>query len=88
MDITELACQNIVEVIQMFLGPLDASAHHQGRKALLVYMDSVLDQSEINKGDLEDVMVKVAFKENLTSSFGDDITSRLEKFFSGLVIKV
>lgn len=56
-------------MVQVFLGPLDASAHHQGRKALLVYMDSVFDQREINKGDLEDMTVKVAFKENLTASF-------------------
>ena len=53
----------------MFLGPFDASAHHQGREALLVYINSVLDQSEIDKGDLEDMAMEVAFEENLTTSF-------------------
>ena len=88
LDIAELTGQNVVEVIQMFLGPLDASTHHQGRKALLVYMYGILDQGEINKGYLEDVVVKIAFKENLTSSFGNDMTSRSKKFFSCHVVKI
>jgi hypothetical protein len=87
LNVTQLACQDAVKVIQLLLGPFDASTHHQGREALLVYMNGILHQSEVNKGDLEDVVVKIAFEEDLTASFRDDITSCSEILFSGLVVE-
>lgn len=72
----------------MLLSPRNARAHQQGWKALLVDMDSILDQSEVNQGNLENVMMEVAFKEDLTVSFGDNVTSCLEELFSGLVIEL
>ena len=46
----------------MLLGPFDAGAGHQGWETLLVDADGVLDEGEIDEGNLEDVKWKVSFE--------------------------
>lgn len=59
----ELASQQAIEAIQVVLGPADTGAAHHARKALLVDADGVLDESEVDEGDLEDVERQVTLKD-------------------------
>lgn len=54
-DTVQLPCKELVEVIQVSLGPLDAGACHERREALLVDTDRVFDETEVDEGNLEDV---------------------------------
>lgn len=46
----------------MLLGPFDAGTGHHGWETLLIDADGVLEEGEINEGDLEDVKRKVSFE--------------------------
>ena len=63
LDTAELACEKGIEIVEVMLSPFDTSAAHDGREALLVDTDSVLDKREVDVGDLEDVKRKVAFED-------------------------
>lgn len=52
----QLSPQQRVELVQPLLCPLDTTAHHYRREALLVRLDGVADQCEIDVGELVDVM--------------------------------
>lgn len=62
----ELADQQGIVPVEVLLGPLDAGAGHHGREALLVDTDGVLDEREVDEGDLEDVEREIAFKDTLS----------------------
>lgn len=55
INAAELALQDDVEVVDMFLGPLDAGGHEGLGKAGLEGGDSVFDEEEVDVRDLEDV---------------------------------
>lgn len=59
---TQLPLQDDVEVVNMFLGPLDTGRHQRVRKARLERGDGVLDDEEVDVGDLEDVVGEIAFE--------------------------
>lgn len=67
---TQLSSQEHIKLIDMLFGPLDARRHEYLREALLVDVDCVLDDGEVNIGDLEDVVRKVAFKNALAETQG------------------
>lgn len=62
----ELADQQGIVPVQMLLGPLDAGARHHGRETPLVDADRILDECEVDEGDLEDVERKIAFEDTLS----------------------
>lgn len=62
----ELTCQDAVEGLDLFLGPLDAGTHHRWREAALEAADGVADDGEVNKRELPDVEVEVTLKDALS----------------------
>ena len=58
----QLPLQYYVEVINMLFRPLDARRHDRLREAGLERGDGVLDDKEVDVGDLEDVVWQVAFE--------------------------
>ena len=51
----ELPIEQGIESVKMVLGPANAGTAHRTGETLLIYSNGVLDQSEIDVGDLEDV---------------------------------
>lgn len=49
----------------MLLCPLDTRRHELLRKALLKHVDGILDDGEVDEGDLEDVVWDVALEDAL-----------------------
>lgn len=58
----QLAAEQSVEAVQVMLGPANAGAGHQAGEALLIDTDGVLNQGEIDEGDLEDIKGEIAFE--------------------------
>jgi hypothetical protein len=52
---TKLSVEQSIESVEVMLSPANAGTTHYAREALLVDTDGVLDQGEINVGNLEDV---------------------------------
>jgi hypothetical protein len=53
----QLPFKQLIESIDVFLGPFDASAHHDHGEAALVDQGGIFDQGEIDEGNLVDVEV-------------------------------
>ena len=62
LDAAELAGEEFVEAIEVLFGPLDTGARHHGRETLLVNANGVLNETEIDEGDLKYVERKISFK--------------------------
>lgn len=71
IDTTKLSHEDDVEIVELFFYPLDASAHHQSRKAILINFDRIAYNGKIDVGYLKDVFVKVALEDALTGSVSD-----------------
>lgn len=60
LQLANLARQQVVELVDMLLGPLDRGARHGRRKARLVDGNGVADERKVDVGDLVQVLVQVA----------------------------
>jgi hypothetical protein len=65
---TELPLEEYVELINVLLRPLDAGGHELLREALLEHVDRVLDDGEVDEGDLEDVDGDITLKDALSAT--------------------
>lgn len=61
----QLSGKNDIESVNLFLGPLDARTHEQRWETGLKSRDSVFDDGEVDKGQLPDVLMQVAFENAL-----------------------
>jgi hypothetical protein len=59
----ELSAEQSVESVKMMLSPSDTGAAHHAREALLVNANGILDESEVDIGDLEDVKRKITLED-------------------------
>lgn len=61
----ELSAEDLVEALNLLLGPSDACRHHEWREACLIDVHRVLDDGEVHKRQLEDVLREIAFEDAL-----------------------
>jgi hypothetical protein len=61
----QLPLQQLIEVIDVLLGPFDTGTHHDHWETALVDQGGIFDEGEVDEGDLVDVMVEVTFKYTL-----------------------
>lgn len=61
----ELSCQDDIEGLNLFLGPLDTGTHHGRRETTLEAAHRVLDNCKVHEGYLPDVEVQVSLEDTL-----------------------
>ena len=61
----ELPGENEVESLNLLLSPFDAGAHHWGREAALEAFDRVMDDHEVDEGELPNIQVQVPLENAL-----------------------
>jgi hypothetical protein len=59
----ELSAEQSVESVEVMLSPSDTRTAHDAGEALLVNANGILDKSEVDIGDLEDVKRKITLKD-------------------------
>lgn len=62
----ELASEDDIERLDLFLGPLDTRTHHHRGEAALEAADRVADDGEVDERQFPDVEVEVSLKDALS----------------------